>query len=72
MEARQLVMVTSFTKNRRKSLIANEAFGTDAESLGGAYELHTAIHLEDSEREGEYVSRQTLQTIESVRYHLDS
>lgn len=37
-----------------------------------AYELHTAIHLEDSEREGEYVSRQTLQTRESVRYHLDS
>lgn len=41
MEARQLVMVTSFTKNRRKSLIANEAVGTDTESLGGAYELHT-------------------------------
>ena len=45
MEARQLVMVTSFTKNRRKSLIANEAVGTDTESLGGAYELHPAIHL---------------------------
>lgn len=72
MEARQLVMVTSFTKNRRKSLIANEAVGTDTESLGGAYELHPAIHLEDSEREGEYVSRHTLQTRESVRYHLDS
>lgn len=43
MEARQLVMVTSFTKNRRKSLIANEAVGTDTESLGGAYELHPAI-----------------------------
>lgn len=49
-------------KDCGKGIIAYEAFGTDAESLGGAYELHTAIHLEDSEREGEYVSRHTLQT----------
>ena len=29
-------------KDCGKGIIAYEAFGTDAESLGGAYELHTA------------------------------
>ena len=61
MEARQLVVVAPFTEDCREGAAADEAGGSYPEGPRGTYGLYSAVCVEDSEGQGEYVARHAVE-----------